>query len=79
MSALLDDKTMQLIYSSSNILHVKDWFNKTACGMGCWDHHKWQFGGLTNLRWVAKLAQSTKPNNFCKRCARIYKDVNLDG
>ena len=79
MSTLLDDKTMQLIYSSSNTLHVKSWFNKTACGKDCWDHYKWQFGGLTNLRWVAKLAQSTKPTNFCKRCARIYKDVNVDG
>lgn len=79
MSTLLDEETMALVISHSGTVHVKAWFSKTVCGKDCWDHYKWQSGGLTNLRWVGRLAQSTKSNHFCKACARTYKDVNVNG
>jgi hypothetical protein len=79
VSTLLDEKTMQLVYSKSNTLHVKAWFSKTACGKDCWDHHNWESGGFTSLRWIAKIAQVPQANRFCKSCARIYKDVNVNG
>lgn len=79
MSTLLDEEIMALVISQSNTTHVQAWFGRTACGKDCWDIHKWQYGGLTSLRWVGRLAQSTQPNHFCKGCARIYKDVNING
>jgi hypothetical protein len=79
MSSLLDENTMQLIISNSGIIHVKAWFSKTVCGKNCWDIHKWEFGGLISLRRVAKMAQVPQANRFCKSCARIYKDVNVNG
>ena len=79
MSTFLDEQTMQLVVSRSGTTHVKAWYSRTACGKDCWDNYKWESWGLTSLRWVGMLAQSTKPNHFCKGCARIYKDVNVDG
>lgn len=78
MSSLLDE-TMRLVYSSSNTLHVKDGSYKTACGRDCFDNYKWQYGGLTTLRKVARMSQALRPNYLCKACARIYKDVNVNG
>lgn len=79
MSTLLDEQTMQLVVSRSGTIHVKTWFSSTACGKRCWDNYKWESGGLTNLRWIGKLAQVPESNRFCKGCAKIYKDVNMDG
>ena len=79
MSTFLDEQTMQLVVSRSGTTHVKAWYSRTVCGKHCWDNYKWESMGLTSLRWVGRLAQSTKPNHFCKACARIYKDVNVDG
>ena len=79
MSTFLDEQTMQLVVSRSGTTHVKSWYSRTVCGKHCWDNYKWESRGLTSLRWVGRLAQSTKPNHFCKACARIYKDVNVDG
>lgn len=79
MSTMLDENTMGLVISESGTIHVKAWFSKTACGKSCWDNHRWWYGGLTNLRWIAKLAQRPTANRFCKSCARIYKDVNING
>ena len=79
MSSLLDENTMTLVISRSGTIHVKSWFERTACGKGCWDNYKWEFGGLTNLRWIGRLAQVPQANRFCKGCARTYKDVNVNG
>lgn len=79
MSTMLDEQTMQLVVSKSGTTHVKTWFSRTACGKRCWDNYKWEFGGLTSLRWVGRLAQRPSGNRFCKSCARIYKDVNING
>jgi len=78
VSSLLDENTMQLVISNSGIIHVKSWFERTACGKRCWDIDKWWSGGLTNLRWIGRLAQRPEANRFCKGCARIYKDVNVN-
>ena len=79
MSTFLDEQTMQLVVSRSGTLHVKSWSNRTACGKDTWDSHRWWYGGLTSLRWIGKLAQVPESNRFCKACARIYKDVNING
>ena len=79
MSTLLDENTMALVISQSNTIHVKAWFSKTACGKDCWDIHKWDYGGLTSLRWIGRIAKAPHANRFCKACARIYKDVNING
>ena len=78
MSTLLDENALTLIISQSGTLHVKSWSNRTACGKDTWDNYKWEFGGLTSLRWIGKLAQVPESNRFCRACARIYKDVNIN-
>jgi hypothetical protein len=77
-SALMDDNDIQLVISSSGIKHVKAWFELTVCGKYCGDNYKWSYGGLTSLRWIGRVSQRPRANNFCLRCAANYKDVNVN-
>ena len=78
MSTLLDEKALQFVLSPTSKLHVKSWFGQTACGKQYEGNWEWRLGGLTSLREVGRMARWPKMNNLCGRCAKTYRDVNIN-
>lgn len=77
-NSLLDANEIQLVIASSGTRHVRGWYGMTVCGKYCEDNYKWSYGGLTNLRWIARVSQRPQINRFCKSCASQYKDVKYE-
>jgi len=77
MSTFLDSNEITLLESPSGLRHVKAWYGQTVCGKYCEDR-SWSYKGLTNLRWLGRIAQRPQANRFCKTCAAVYKDVKYD-
>lgn len=73
-----NEKTLRMVCSSSNISHVKGWFEETVCGKYINYNKGWYMGSLTSLAYLGRIAQRPKANMFCAQCARHYKDVKYD-
>lgn len=77
-NSLLDEKCLTIWRSPAGLRHVGAWFGQVQCGAFVDTHSGWQYDHLTTVRWCARVAQRPKANRMCKRCAKVYEDVDYN-